>query len=282
MGLLGLFFLLSPISLPEPLLLTVHFFDMGYGDAILIRLPDGGAVLIDSGKPEEGAGLLEKIRGLGVDHLDFIFITHFHKDHAGGLLPILQFFLPDESRTKDKINTRLIVPFIPEMVEPGVASVLDKIKRHNIEIAGRGKVFHFTSNSRIEVLHPNERIGNPNEDSLVLRLVYGDHSFLFAADVGLVAQKALISAYGQDLKSDLIKIPHHANEVPNEIFDDFINHVDPSVAVLTIGPNPYGAPNSQIMEMYNKKVNRIFRTDLHGRVIVRSDGRSLQVETERR
>lgn len=281
MGLLGLFFLFSHISLPEPPSLTVHFFDVGYGDAILIRLPDGGTILIDSGKPEEGAGLLKKIQAL-VDHLDFIFITHFHKDHAGGLLPILRFFSPNPSQSKDKKNTRIFVPFIPESVEMEVASVLDEIKRHNIEITGRGKIFNFSSNSLIEVLHPNEQVGNPNEDSLVLRLVHGDNSFLFGADVGLVAQKSLISAYGQDLKSDLIKIPHHANEVFNETFDDFINHVDPSVAVLTIGPNPYGAPNSQIMEMYNKKVNRIFRTDLHGTVTVRSDGRSLQVETERR
>lgn len=290
MGLFSLFLLFSnissPVSIPAASPLILRFFDIGYGDAILLQLPEGGAILIDGGKPEDGGQIAKNIRGLGFDRLESLFITHFHKDHAGGLLPILRGFLSERGDHQEPMDGEIFLPFSPEAleaeVEEEVEAVLDEISQRNYRVIRRGKVWDLSPTVQIEVLHPKDLIGNPNEDSLVLRLIHGAHSFLLGADVGLIAQKELAASFNRLLRSDLIKIPHHANEIFHKGFEDFLALVDPSIAVLTMGPNPYDAPNPEMIAMYEKNVERVLRTDLHGTIVVISDGRTLQVETERR
>ena len=117
---------------------------------------------------------------------------------------------------------------------------------------------------------------------MVLRMVHGGKVVLFGADVGLNGQKELTEIYGKGLKADLIKIPHHANEVFDPVFEAFLQAVDPKFAVLTIGPNPAGAPDAGMIEMYQRHVHRILRTDRHGTITVKSDGHTLEIETERK
>ncbi len=261
--------------------MVLHFFDIGYGDAILIQTPEGGAVLVDTGKPENGPELVKAIQRLGVRGLDRILITHFHKDHAGGFVPIFDAFSSVKLQGEARLP-RIIVPFIPDKVEAEIDGVLRVIKSQGYEIMRRGDGFPLSPSVRIEVLHPNGLIGNQNEDSMVLKIIHGNITVLLAADIGLKAQRELLEQAAQFLKSDLIKIPHHANEVFDSDFERFLQAVDPEIAVLTIGPNAYGAPNADMMALYGRRVSQIFRTDRHGTLKVTSNGLSLQVETERK
>ncbi len=260
--------------------LIIHFLDVGYGDAILIQLPEGNAIMIDGGKPTDAPFIVEKLRQFGIASLRRLVITHFHKDHAGGLLPVLKDFLFNSNDSD--LEGKILVPFFPSSLEvrPAVSEVIEALKKYSIEIVRRGKTIPLSPTVQFEVLHPEKRIGDQNEDSLVLKITHGKMSFLMAADAGLLAQKNLVEYYKEYLGSDLIKIPHHANE--SEVYEPFVNAVKPKVAILTIGQNPYNAPNPEVLMKYQKKSDYLFRTDRHGMISVRSNGETLQVTTERR
>lgn len=95
--------------------------------------------------------------------------------------------------------------------------------------------------------------------------------------MGLGAQKELLQEYGSRLKADLIKIPHHGGEA----VEDFIQEVHPQDAILSVGLNPYGSPDPDVLKMYQKAGARIHRTDQVGDIIVTSDGWSFKVHSER-
>ncbi len=270
---LGLSLLFTPISVSAIPSLHIYFIDVGYGDAILIQLPNGGTLLIDSGKPEAAPQVIAQLETLGIKQLDQVILTHFHKDHAGGLSPILKNYFS----LKPKLWIGL--PFSPfEMeIEPEVMQTIDMLKQYPIKILQKGEQLQPSPHVLIEILHPEILSGNQNEDSLVLKMTHGALSFLLAADAGPKTQRTLVARYGPQLQSDLIKIPHHANET--EILPSFINAVNPEIAILTIGPNTYNAPNLDILEAYQKTGAQLFRTDQHGTVHITSDGKTLQAVT---
>ena len=129
----------------------------------------------------------------------------------------------------------------------------------------------------LEILHPETLSGNPNEDSIVLKVLHGQIVILLPGDVGTKTQQELVEVYGQRLKADLIKLPHHGSDA----LASFVRAVQPRYAILSIGPNPYGAPDDQALELVRASGARVFRTDRHGSITVTSDGHSLQVSTER-
>ncbi|MFQ5542757.1 MAG: ComEC/Rec2 family competence protein [Nitrospiria bacterium] len=255
--------------------LKIHFLDIGYGDAIVIQLPEGGTILVDGGKPEDGPLILNKLQQLGVKQLTALIITHFHKDHAGGLLPIFDAFLNPMTKP-DQGEIPIWIPLFPEEVTSEVKPVVQALQKQCCRIVKRGTFLPISSSVKIEVLHPTKKqIGNKNDDSLAIKIIHGKTTLLLAADIGLAAQRELLTACGNRLHADLIKIPHHANEIDI----DFLNAVAPSISILTIGPNPYNAPNAEVVACYQEK-GQLFRTDKHGTISVTSDEDDLQILCE--
>lgn len=255
--------------------LEVHFLDVGYGDAILLRLPEGGAVLIDGGAPERGPRVLSVLRDMEVDRVDVLLITHFHQDHAGGLGPVLDQFFHVPSK-QERIGMILLSLF-PQVVEPEVETVLRKIERRPYRVVRRAEIIPLSSSVRLEVLHPDALRGDPNEDSLVVKVIHREIVFLFMADIGPEVQRELLAVYGPQLKADVAKIPHHGGAS----IEPFIQAIRPERAILSVGPNRYGLPKEEVLEMYRRVGARLHRTDEAGTITIVSDGRSYRVHMER-
>jgi len=265
------------ISAPHPAPLKMHFINVGYGDAIFIQLPDGGNLLIDTGKPEASPQLHAALHRLNIESILTLIITHFHTDHAGGLSSILERFFPT---APDKTGA-ILIPFSPEDLEitPESLALFEQLKKYPSRIVRHGDTLLDSATLQIDVLHPETRTGDQNEDSLVLKIVHGKICFLLAADIGPITQKKLVEDYGHQLKCDLLKIPHHLNDTT--VFRPFLESVRAKIAILTIGENPYAAPNADLLALYQQQSKALFRTDHHGTITAVSDGQTLRIETER-
>lgn len=240
----------------------------------MLRLPEGGAVLIDGGPPERGLRVAAALREMGIDMLDALLITHFHQDHAGGLGPVLDQFFHVPS--KQERTGMILLPLFPKAVEPEVETVLRKIERRPYRVVRRGEIIPLSSSVRLEVLHPDLLRGDPNEDSLVVKIIHRKIVFLFMADIGPDAQRELLAVYGPKLKADVAKIPHHGGAS----IEPFIQAIRPERAILSVGPNPYGLPKEEVLEMYRRVGARLHRTDKEGTLTIISDGRSYRVAAE--
>ncbi len=269
-------FSFSPIlAETSPQRLIIHFLDVGYGDAIVLRLPEGKTVLVDGGSPEEGQMVSAALREMGVKRLDYLVITHFHKDHTGGLGPVFKEFFPTYSSVEANEPNRILIPLLPKMVDPDVKTIKTEVERRPYRIVRRGETIQASPSVKFEVLNPRILRDDLNEDSLVIKVIHKRITFLLAGDVGLQAQAELLQEYGSQLKANLIKIPHHGGEA----LEDFIQAVHPQDAILSVGPNPYGSPNPEVLTMYRKAGARVHRTDEVGTMTAVSDGRSLKVHS---
>jgi len=257
--------------------LEIHFLDVGYGDAIVIQLPEGGTVLVDSGIPEMGPFVLKMLQKMGVQEIDAFVITHFHKDHAGGVEKILSRFEHNPHREIKKNIVEFFSPIIPKKVEPEVQGTMESILKQHHQVLRRGDLIPISPSVKVEVLNPEKISGNPNEDSLVLKLKYGNVKILLAGDIGVEAQRKLVQIYGDRIKSDIIKIPHHGGDV----IEEFVQRVGARDAVLSVGPNPYGLPKPGVLDIYRRVGSRVYRTDQHGNIRVSSDGKSYEIKTRR-
>jgi competence protein ComEC len=280
-GLLALL-LLWPSGRAE---LEVHFIDVGQGDAILVSLPSGRHMLVDAGGwPEEldsgeGAGrrvVVPYLRQLGINRLDLLVLTHPHEDHAGGARAV--------------INS---VPAAMVLVSPagfgpgeqGVASGYDNLlaalRAENIPVIAvrAGDRINLDQAVEIRVLAPPSPLltgtrSDLNNASLVLRLDYGETSVLLTGDIEVEAQKWLLDK-GAPLGASLLKVPHHGSR----FFEPaFLAAVSPQAAVISVGQrNNFNHPAATLLEALQEGGVPVYRTDLDGAVIIRSDGKSLTI-----
>lgn len=268
-----LLFLLA-LSLPSwGQQLEVHYLDIGQGDAILVRLPGGDDLLIDSGDPN--SRVVEKLRARGVRRLALAVASHPHADHIGEMVEVLRAFpvalfwdsgFPHPTRTYEKL--------------------LEEINSRGIEYqqprAGERKQLGQVA---IEVLHPAPGPpldDNPNNSSIVMRLSYGDKRFLFTGDAELAAWGKMFRERRGLLRADVLKAAHHGSS--NGTTSGVLSNVRPSIVVISCGlGNSYHHPHPRVMRLLRAAARRIelYRTDLHGDITIKTDGQNLRVETEK-
>lgn len=248
-----------------PETLTVTFLDVGQGDAAVVRTPEGGAVLVDAGpEPEEVAIDLAR---LGVRRIDLAVATHAHADHLEGFPAVLARFPVG----------LLIEPGCPEE-SPSYARLLSAVADEKVPLRHPRDGAEFrVGRLRVEVLGPDRcAADSTNDDSLVLRLLYGDGSILFTGDAEVPAQEELL-ADGDPVVADILKVPHHGGDTSTEAFFDA---VDADVAVVSTGPNDYGHPVPSVLSALRRRGMLVVRTDLAGDVTVRFGPEGLLLESE--
>ena len=259
-------------------LLHVHVLDVGQGDAILLVTPQGRQVLVDGG-PDPRAALLALGERLppGDRDLDAVVVTHLDSDHAGGLIGVLDRYDADIVMQGP---TSSASPMFPQW-----ESVLDQRDHPTVSIRA-GHRIELDPGVVIEVLHPPpgkvpSRIdANTNNLSVVMRVIYGEVSFLLTGDVEQDVERFLVESQGDSLRSDVLKVAHHGSRSSTSA--TFLGAVDPESAVVSAGAdNRYGHPHPDVVERLGSVVGdaSLFITSRDGTVEYITDGAGLWVRT---
>jgi competence protein ComEC len=250
--------------------LSVYFLDVGQGDSTLV-LFSGTSILIDAGEAEMGDRVVSDVKALGVNRIDLLVATHPHSDHIGGMQKVLAAFpvgqvldsgLPHTSSTYEHF--------------------LETIEQKNIpyRVAEQGQTIDIDPALTIFVLSPpKERFGDDlNTNSVVLRVSYGTVAFLMTGDMGGESENALVKS-GYPLDAKILKVGHHGSYASTSA--SFLERVRPETAIIIAGKdNPYGHPHKEILDLLNRYGVTIYRTDLDGTIVIRSDGMLYSVKTE--
>lgn len=259
-------------SLPDGRL-HLWFLDIGQGDGILIQTPSGRQTLIDGGaSPEALFGELGAVMPFWDRTLDLLVLTHPDGDHM-----LAQAEAPARYQVAQAVHTSHAAQ------HPDEAIWQERMAAGNVAVTEMtaGGWIDLGDGAALWVLWPSpegvQGKDADNENSLVLKLVYGDFSALLTGDAGLVSEQILLSQHAP-LQSTLLKVGHHGSR--NSSSPEFIARVAPQLAVIQVGiENDYGHPHQEVLNDLSGRT--LLRNDLHGRVHVWSDGRQVWVETEK-
>ena len=242
---------------------SVSFIDVGQADSVLIRNGNYN-MLIDAGNNEDGEKLVNYFKSLGIEEFTYVFATHPHEDHIGGMDDIINNFKIDNYYMSNKLSTTKTF-----------MDVLDALDGRNLKytVPNKGDTLKF-GDANIKVIYPGDDKSNINDSSIVLKITYGKNSFLLTGDATSNVERKI---YNEDIKSDVLKVAHHGSSYSS--IDVFLDKVKPYYAVISVGKNNiYNHPSNKTLEKLNKRNIKVYRTDLDGTIVFISDGDNLSVK----
>lgn len=256
--------------------LTLHFLDVGQGDAAVILTPGGRAVVVDVGPRNDrfDAGrrvVVPFLERLGVRRVEALVISHGHADHVGGAPALLQ-----------RLPVSVAVEPEAPISEAAYFDFLDALAASGTHwVAGRPGLEFELDSVRFRVLHPDTAWGgwsaDVNDDSVVLLVEYAGFRAVLAGDAGVAAEEALRSRIG---RVDLLKVGHHGSRTSSG--GPWLSELSPRLAIVSVGANNYGHPAPEVLDRLGAHRASIWRTDREGTISVVTDGREVRVTGRRR
>jgi len=280
--------------------LIVNFLDVGQGDSAFIVFPRGRTMLVDGGgeirfkKGEPGHDSIDRtqadgsepdfadqafsigeavvsrfIWSLGRTRVDYVLATHAHADHMGGLVDVVR-----------NIDVGQAVVGHAPTADAEFEQFRKAVARRNVRLSVLKAGEHFDIDGvGIDVLWPPPAQGLPvtsgNDDSIVLRLVYGSISILLAGDIERNAEDTLVAA-GVNLKADVLKVPHHGSRTSST--EAFVDAVNPAYAVISVGERSrFGHPHASVVEQYKARGAQLLQTGRNGMITFESDGSTFDI-----
>ena len=268
---LGLWYTLSNKPLENPSF-SIRFIDVGQGDAALVEC-DGHYMLIDGGDVSAGFEVYHALEGQGVRKLDVLVMSHLHQDHIGGLVQALTYTssVGLTLSNADYVDRQIFRNLKRELQANGTRITIPEV----------GDTYELGS-AIVEVIDVSAEEEN---DSLVLLITYGETKFLFTGDIEETAQTRICDRYENDDDKvwdiDLIKMPHHGSYTGT--LYRFLRLYMPEYAIISAGEgNDYGHPHKKTLNLLENEAwsFKVYRTDVNGDIVVRSDGKRLSVEGE--
>lgn len=251
--------------------LAVHFIDVGQADATLFHYKGTDsqyAILYDVGD-WQGDEMVPYLQKESIDFIDLIIISHPHADHIGQLDSIMDHFDAGEVwMSGNAANT--------DLFQDAMEAVLESDADYDEPKAG---AMYDIGPLELAILHPETLSGDLNEDSLSVRFTYGNVSFLFTGDAYQEQENEMIGR-GIPLEADVLQLGHHGSDTSNDPL--FIDAVNPAYAIYSAGAgNAYGHPHEEIVQYFASKEIDLFGTDIHGTVTVTTDGKTIDIQTEK-
>ena len=254
-------------TLDENAPLQVHFIDVGQALSVLVEC-DGQFMLYDGGNVDDGSLVVSYLQQQGVEELQYVFCSHAHEDHVGGLAAALAYFPAHHVYAPvTEADTKCFRDFVEYTQQQGLA----------VEVPAAGTVWQLGS-ATVTQLGPVAQYSDTNDTSLVLRLDYGSTSFLLTGDMEADAERDLVNT-GANLKADVLQVGHHGSSTSTSYI--FLNSVLPEMGVISCGVNnKYGHPHEETLSILRDAGVDVYRTDLLGTITIGSDGRNYTVGTE--
>lgn len=243
--------------------IKVHFIDVGQGDAILVQVNNKN-LLIDSGSKSEKKKLIEYLDRIYISQFDYIIATHPHEDHIGNMgyiinnYKVINFYSP-----KVQNNTTAFENMAEPLARKNIKIKILKANTTNIDLG---------ENTLVEVLSPNlDNYDNLNNYSPIIKISYGNNSFLFTGDAEEAVEEEVINK-SNNLKSDVLKIGHHGSSTSTS--KNFLDKINPKIVIISVGKdNSYGHPTKDTLSKI--KGTTIYRTDKDESIVITSDGKNL-------
>jgi competence protein ComEC len=268
-----LFMRLDNYELMPKNVLSVMAVDVGQGDALLVRFPNGKTALIDAGEATEYFDNGERVimplmDKLGIDTIDYGFISHVDSDHYKGFLSII---------AKHKVKL-IYKPKLDPKVQKDI-ELENYLRANGVPFKYYSKEIIPIGNIRIYVLndtanHYFESMSS-NDQSGMLKFVYGNNSFLFTGDASTKVESGYVNRYKTFLRSDVLKVGHHGSRTSTS--EEFLEFVKPNYAIISAGVmNKFKHPHKDIIERFNQNKISIVRTDKSGGIMFRSDGYKIE------
>lgn len=255
--------------------IQITFLDVGQGDAIHIKTPSGKHILVDTGRWSPGFNSGEKtilpyLNNFQIDELEALVLSHPHADHIGGVKSMLE-----------KISIHMIYQSDYNYDSQLFTRYMDAAKRQGIPISDlyAGDTVYIEDNVRFYVLGPKKSVtkpSNPNNHSVVLKLVYGETSFLLSGDAEKEQESEITNIYGDFLKADLYKMGHHGSSTSST--NRFLSHISPDLTVVSLSfRNRFGHPNQEAVTRISNYSKEVYFTSLQGALVFESDGKKIEL-----
>ena len=269
----------EPKFVDEPVtgkVMTLQILDVGQGDAIYIESPDGKRMLIDAGPQGAKNQIVEFLASKSITRLDAIMVTHGHADHVGKMLKVL-----NAVEVGQVISSGFFHP--TGMNEDILAAMKNKSIPMKVVVAGDS--FKLGEYLDFKVIYPEKDAGLPaisvNDTSLVVKLTYGDVSFMLTGDAEHFTEELVVKYRPKDLDADFLKAGHHGSETASG--NPFLDAVTPKVALISCGENnKFSHPHKSTLDRFSERGIKVLRTDRDGTLTITTDGKKVRIETEKK
>ena len=244
--------------------LEIYFLDVGEADCALIN-SNGEYALIDAGNTIDGNKIVKYFESLGITDFKYLFGTHAHEDHIGGLANVIY-------------NFNVGIVYMPNVSSEykSYDNVLKALNKKNLELNNPINDEEYKlGESTLKIIYNGENEEDINNSSLIMKLTYKNKSFLFTGDTTKEVEEKILD---KDINSNLLKVSHHGSNDASSA--NFLVNVHPEYAIISVGKdNDYYHPHKVTLDKLNRLGTKVYRTDQDGPIIVKSDGENINIET---